>query len=104
MSVSTTVVGEGGSANLPGKLLKEIFRLGEQILKLGYVGHYGTSSPMNFGWGFGRNKRLGRVPGIVCLDIPTMPSKGFDGGVELGCVSLELRPSGHGSKETSVAH
>lgn len=63
---------------------------------------------MGFGWGFGRDERLGRVPGLGLkvrsdLNISTMIGEGFNGGVELGHLSLELRPSGHGSKETRDA-
>lgn len=110
MSISpSVVVGEGErEANLPGKLLEKICRLGEQCLKLGYIGHNGPSSPMGFGWGFGRDEWLGRVPGLGIkvrsnINISTMIGEGFDGGVELGHVSLELHPSGHGSKETRDA-
>ena len=61
---------------------------------------------MGFGWGFGRDERLGRAPGLGLkvrsnLNISTMIGEGFDGGVELGHLSLELHPSGHGSKENS---
>lgn len=63
---------------------------------------------MGFGWGFGGNERLGSFPGFDLkvrntLDIPTMTIEGFDGGVELGSVSLQQCPSGHGSKDASVA-
>ena len=63
---------------------------------------------MGFGWGFGRDERLGSVPEFdikirSTLNISTMTTEDFDGGVELGCGSLQQRPPSHGSKVTSVA-